>query len=217
LKSFWRYEELQNCCSTQTLAIERIRRGEYEFPFALSCQQQTDGFGRRGDAWIESGKSVALSLGWRVEEVASKPDQRWPSWISFWVRQALVDYAPELNPQLRLKWPNDLVVGQRKLGGVLVSQFIYDTQTFRVAGIGLNIAWINPQPSIFSPIDLESVLGRTVDRSQVIERILDGVAQGLVSQINQEVLDAAVDDLLIQAQPCEFLPQNKQDKDNKVL
>lgn len=209
MKSFWRYEELQNCCSTQTLAIERIRRGKYESPFALSCQRQTDGFGRRGDAWIESGKSVALSLGWRVEELASKPDQRWPAWISLWVRQALVDYAPELNPQLRLKWPNDLVVGDRKLGGVLVSQLIHDAQTFRVAGVGLNIAWVNPQPSTFSSIDLESVLGSTVERSQVIQSILNGVAQGLVSQTTQDVLDVAVRDLLIQPHPSQFPPREE--------
>jgi biotin-[acetyl-CoA-carboxylase] ligase BirA-like protein len=198
LNSFWQHEELQVCRSTQILAIERIRRGEYERPFAISCRRQTDGFGRRGDAWIESGKSVSLSLAWHVDDSECRPDERWPSWISLWVQQALVAYAPKLSTQLRLKWPNDLVVGDKKLGGVLVSQFIYDKQTYRVAGIGLNIAWVNPQPNTFSSIDLETVLGRPVEQSHIVQRVLDGVARGLSGQTSQEILDSAVGDLLKQ-------------------
>jgi BirA family transcriptional regulator, biotin operon repressor / biotin---[acetyl-CoA-carboxylase] ligase len=196
LNSFWQHEELQVCRSTQTLAIERIRRGEYERPFAISCQRQTDGFGRRGDAWIESGKSVSLSLAWHVDDRECRPDERWPSWISLWVQQALVAYAPKLSAQLKLKWPNDLVVGDKKLGGVLVSQFIYDARTYRVAGIGLNVAWVNPQPNTFSSIDLETVLGRPVEQAHIVQRVLDGVARGLSGPTSQEILDSAVRDLL---------------------
>ena len=196
MNSFWQYEELGVCRSTQTLAIERILRGEYERPFAVSCQRQTDGFGRRGDAWVDSGKSVSLSLAWYVDKEDCKPDERWPSWISLWVQQALVTYAPELGAQLRLKWPNDLVVGYKKLGGVLVNQFIYDARTYRVAGIGLNVAWVNPQPNKFSCIDLETVLGRPVEQYQIIRRVLDGIALGLSGRASQETLDGAVRDLL---------------------
>jgi biotin-(acetyl-CoA carboxylase) ligase len=139
--------------------------------------------------------AVALSLAWQVQEEESKPDDRWPSWISLWVRQALVDYAPELKQVLRLKWPNDLVISDQKLGGVLVSQFAHEGQTFRVAGIGINLAWINPQPKSFSATDLQAILGRPVDRSQVIQTILEVTAHGLQTAKEKDLLDRAVLDL----------------------
>ena len=172
-----------------------VRRGNYQGPFSLSSLRQTEGVGQRGNPWVDSGMAVALSLAWQVQEEESKPDDRWPSWISLWVRQALVDYAPELKQVLRLKWPNDLVISDQKLGGVLVSQFAHEGQTFRVAGIGINLAWINPQPKSFSATDLQAILGRPVDRSQVIQTILEVTADGLQTAKEKDLLDRAVLDL----------------------
>ena len=195
MKPFWRHEEIETCHSTQSLAIEMVRRGNYQGPFSLSSLRQTEGVGQRGNPWVDSGMAVALSLAWQVQEEESKPDDRWPSWISLWVRQALVDYAPELKQVLRLKWPNDLVISDQKLGGVLVSQFAHEGQTFRVAGIGINLAWINPQPKSFSATDLQAILGRPVDRSQVIQTILEVTADGLQTAKEKDLLDRAVLDL----------------------
>jgi len=195
VKPFWRHEEIETCHSTQSLAIEMVRRGNYQGPFSLSSLRQTEGVGQRGNPWVDSGMAVALSLAWQVQEEESKPDDRWPSWISLWVRQALVDYAPELKQVLRLKWPNDLVISDQKLGGVLVSQFAHEGQTFRVAGIGINLAWINPQPKSFSATDLQAILGRPVDRSQVIQTILEVTADGLQTAKEKDLLDRAVLDL----------------------
>ena len=201
MKSFWRHEEIETCHSTQSLAIEMVRRGNYQGPFSLSASRQTDGVGQRGNPWVDSGMAVALSLAWQVQEEESKPDDRWPSWISLWVQQALVDYAPEIKQVLRLKWPNDLVISDQKLGGVLVSQFAHEGQTFRVAGIGINLAWINPQPQTFSATDLQSVLGRPVDRSQVVKRILEEIAHGLQTAKDKDLLDTAVLDLRAPPKP----------------
>ncbi len=195
MNPFWQHEELETCHSTQSLAIERVRRGGYQGPFSLSALRQTEGVGQRGNPWVDSGMAVTLSLAWEVQGEESKPDERWPSWISLWVQQALVDYAPELTPVLRLKWPNDLIISNKKLGGVLVSQFAHEGRTFRVAGIGINLAWINPQPETFPSTDLQSVLGRPVDRSQVVQRILEVTAHGLETAKDRDLLDRAVLDL----------------------
>ena len=178
-----------------------VRRGNYQGPFSLSASRQTEGVGQRGNPWVDSGMSVALSLAWQVQGEESKPDERWPSWISLWVWQALVDYAPELTSVLRLKWPNDLIISDKKLGGVLVSQFAYEGRTFRVAGIGINLAWINSQPETFPSTDLQSVLGRPVDRFQVVKRILEETAHGLQTAKDKDLLDTAVLYLRAPAKP----------------
>ena len=191
----WSYRELEQCESTQLLAIELIRKGDFKGPFALSCRQQTGGFGRRGDPWIDSGQALALSLAWRPVPEQISPDERWPSWISLWVLQGLIQFDDRLRHVLKLKWPNDLVVGSEKLGGVLVSQFIANGETYRVAGIGLNLSWVAAKPVDRPVTDLQSLLGKAVIRERVLESILSAVAQGIQGEEDEGLLDAALQEL----------------------
>lgn len=192
---FWHYSEVTECNSTQLLAIERIRKGGFKGPFALSCIQQTAGFGRRGEKWFDCGESLALSLAWKPAFDQVAPDERWPSWISLWVWRGLIEFDGRLRPLIRLKWPNDLVVGPQKLGGVLVSQLVVNGETFRVAGIGLNISWVAEKPRGIQVTDLQFLLTEAVDRQQVIESILSSVATGLQGEEDAKALDRSLDAL----------------------
>ena len=193
LKPYWIHEDLLTCESTQACAIEKIRQGQYSQPFAISSQQQTKGVGRRGDPWVDSGASVALSLGWHVQEGQdATPDERWPSWVSFWVWQALQSFAIELGSRVYLKWPNDLVYQDKKLGGVIVSQLVYRGETYRVAGVGLNLAWVEPPPVGLRVTDLASITHRPIDRLAVISGILESIATGLQDKGDRQQLNQAV-------------------------
>ena len=192
---FWSYRELDQCESTQLLAIETIRKGDFKGPFALSCLQQTAGFGRRGDPWIDSGQALALSLAWKPTPEQISPDERWPSWISLWVWRGLVQFDDRLRRVLKLKWPNDLVVGSEKLGGVLVSQFIAHGETYRVAGLGLNLSWVAAKPVDRPVTDLQSLLGQAVARERVLDCILSAVARGIQGEEDEGLLDAALQEL----------------------
>ena len=195
MKIFWDLEQYEVCESTQERAIELIRQGNYTGPFAISTIRQTKGVGQRGAPWIDSGKSVLLSLAWQVNEKYATPDERWPSWISLWVREALVDFAPELGARLKLKWPNDLVVDGRKLGGILVNQLTHGRQAYRVAGIGVNVAWVVQPPKTPSVTDLESLLFKSINTSQILVRILEATARGLQAELDAKALDTKVQNL----------------------
>lgn len=191
----WDLKQLEVCASTQEMAVEIIRRGDYRGPFAISAARQTKGIGQRGAPWIDSGKSVKLSLAWRVDAADADPDERWPSWISLWVRDALVDFAPELATMLKLKWPNDLMVEEKKLGGTLVNQLTHQKQVYRVAGIGVNVAWVYQRPKTTSVTDLESLLSRPIDSAQILFGILEAIARGLQAELDAKSLDAMVQNL----------------------
>ena len=192
---FWSYRELDQCESTQLIAIETIRKGGFKGPFAFSCLQQTAGFGRRGDPWTDSGQALALSLAWKPTPEQISPDERWPSWISLWVWRGLVQFDDRLRRVLKLKWPNDLVVGSEKLGGVLVSQFIAHGETYRVAGLGLNLSWVAAKPVDRPVTDLQSLLGQAVARERVLDCILSAVARGIQGEEDEGLLDAALQEL----------------------
>lgn len=104
--------------STQRYARSFVDRllAEHEEPpsFVVAALEQTAGRGRRGRSW-----ESAAGLGVWATVVLEVGRERVPS-IPMRVGVALAESCVEFAPQVRLKWPNDLVVGGRKLGGLLV-------------------------------------------------------------------------------------------------
>lgn len=127
-------EVLPQVDSTNTELMRRARAGRLE-PVLLVAERQTAGRGRLGRNWAsDAGQSLTFSLG-----LALAPGD-W-SGLSLAVGVAL---AEALHPAVQLKWPNDLWVGDRKLGGILVETASFanaaDARRYAVVGVGLNIA-----------------------------------------------------------------------------
>ncbi|WP_018873740.1 biotin--[acetyl-CoA-carboxylase] ligase [Thioalkalivibrio sp. ALJ16] len=111
--------------------------GDLDAP-ARACMalEQTAGRGRRGRVWQSlPGAGLALSLAWPLPP--GPVSSGYPVGVGVGVIQALEALGVD---RVRLKWPNDLVVGPAKLGGILVEQ--RQAQSGRpgwlVVGIGLN-------------------------------------------------------------------------------
>jgi BirA family biotin operon repressor/biotin-[acetyl-CoA-carboxylase] ligase len=127
-------EVLPQVDSTNTELMRRGRAGRTE-PILLVGERQTAGRGRLGRQWqSEAGASLTFSLGM----VLAPAD--W-SGLSLAVGVALAD---ALHPRIRLKWPNDLWLDDRKLGGVLIetasSTDAESGARFAVVGVGINIS-----------------------------------------------------------------------------
>ncbi len=127
-------EVLPTIDSTNSELMRRARAGLME-PVLLVAEEQTAGRGRVGKSWhSRRGQSLTFSLALPMQPVG------W-SGLSLAVGVSL---AQSLHPDVRLKWPNDLWLHERKLGGILVeTASTGDTpQGLRmvVIGIGLNVA-----------------------------------------------------------------------------
>lgn len=128
-------EVLPEIDSTNTELMRRARAGQVD-PILLVAEQQTAGRGRLGRGWHSGpGASLTFSLG-----ISLAP----PDWsgLSLAVGVAL---AESLHPKVGLKWPNDLWVADRKLGGILIETASFgaamtpDSPRYAVIGAGLNI------------------------------------------------------------------------------
>ncbi|MDX1690818.1 MAG: biotin--[acetyl-CoA-carboxylase] ligase [Acidimicrobiia bacterium] len=119
---------LGTVASTQNEARHRYSGS----PVLVTAERQEAGRGRTGRSWVHADRAVAASLALR------------PSWPrSAWERIPLVSglaAAAALGPEVRLKWPNDLLVGDDKVGGLLVES---DGDVV-VAGFGVNLYWEEP-------------------------------------------------------------------------
>jgi BirA family biotin operon repressor/biotin-[acetyl-CoA-carboxylase] ligase len=129
---------LERTDSTQhvarTLLDRHLAEDETPWPFLVVALEQTAGRGRQGRAWQSApGLGVWASL---ALEVPAGEAQSLPM-------RAGVAMATAVNRLLgdgcRLKWPNDLVVGHVKIGGVLIDVVSRPgASVWAVVGVGLN-------------------------------------------------------------------------------
>ena len=139
--------ELSETGSTNADAMRLALSGEV-LPIWVIAEHQSAGRGRAGRAWVSEVGNLYASLALTADAPRQKAGE-----LSLVAGIALVEAIRAISPLaqtcgLRLKWPNDLLVGAAKVGGILV-----ETTTARgepsfhkghgflaVLGFGLNIA-----------------------------------------------------------------------------
>jgi BirA family biotin operon repressor/biotin-[acetyl-CoA-carboxylase] ligase len=138
--------------STNAEALRRARSGE-SGPLWVTARTQYAGRGRRGRTWASAAGNLYASL---LLTDPSLPDLA-PQ-LSFVaalaLHDAIVEVAAGIEPRLSLKWPNDVLCGDKKVAGILVEG--EGTRPFSVViGIGVNCGQ-HPDETEFPATDLAS-------------------------------------------------------------
>jgi BirA family biotin operon repressor/biotin-[acetyl-CoA-carboxylase] ligase len=125
----------QSVPSTNALAFELANQGAVHGEVVIA-EQQTAGRGRRGRAWISPPQvNLYLSVLLRPE----LPPQRAPE-LTLVAAVALAQTLREAGAAARIKWPNDIMVGDRKIAGILTELSADpDRVHFAVLGVGVNL------------------------------------------------------------------------------
>ena len=111
--------------STQDLARSELSG----LPVVVVSQRQTAGRGRTGSDWVTAPRALAASAAIHVADGDRRP-------LSLMAGVAAIRAIGEIS----LKWPNDLVVGDLKVGGILVER----SAGVVVVGLGVNLWWPAP-------------------------------------------------------------------------
>lgn len=104
---------------------------------AVAARRQTAGRGRRGRPWVTlDGDNVFVSVLWRTELAPERV-----SGVTLDVGRAVAEALDGFGARVLLEWPNDLVVGGKKLGGILceLHQDERGAGRFVVVGVGLDV------------------------------------------------------------------------------
>ncbi len=145
-------EVLARVESTNATLVDRVRRDESTatagragdrpygrrqhdlHPCLLIAEHQTHGRGRQGRAWHSTaGASLTFSLSLPLEV------SDW-SGLSLVVGAAIAEALDPDGRRLGLKWPNDLWLDERKLGGILIETVPAGSSRMAVIGVGLNVS-----------------------------------------------------------------------------
>ena len=128
--------QLKHECSSSNDEIMALARQSADLAHKALCVAhfQTKGRGRQGRSWVNrQGECLMFSLGW----VFDKPQYELGSLalvVALACRRALADIGLDV----KIKWPNDLVVANDKLAGILIETARVENKTVAVIGIGIN-------------------------------------------------------------------------------
>ncbi len=132
---------------------------------------QSSGKGRRGRAWVSRPGNLFASLLYGID-----CDLATASQLSFVTALAVRDVVADIlqAPDIaRCKWPNDVLIGGKKIAGILLETAGQGGKapSHVIIGIGLNVAH-HPENAQYPATDLKSVLGREIEASLVLERLI---------------------------------------------
>ena len=132
----WRVRLLAQVGSTQDLILAAARQGEPE-GLCLLADQQVHGRGRAGRSWqAPPGTSLMLSL--LLRPAGSHPIASLPLVVGLAIARGIEAAG---GPQVGLKWPNDCLIGGRKVAGVLVESLWTEEGQAVAVGVGCNLFW----------------------------------------------------------------------------
>ena len=128
----WRLHRHDSLPSTNDACIAQAEAGAAEF-LAIQARSQSRPRGSRGRQWSEARGTLALSVMLRPQ--AGDP---WPLIAGLAFHDAC-SLTPAHAEAIRLKWPNDLMLDGRKLGGILIEASPAAGQGWLVVGFGANL------------------------------------------------------------------------------
>jgi BirA family biotin operon repressor/biotin-[acetyl-CoA-carboxylase] ligase len=173
--------------STNDRALELAAEGARPFTVVLA-EEQTRGRGRRGTAWHSApGAGLWMSV---VLQPASAPP-----WLPLLVGLAAAEAIEAATgvPGVGIKWPNDLVLGSRKVGGILCES----TAGAVVAGLGVNLrapadGFPKPLSGTATALDMEGA--KSLSKSRLTGLTLDGL-KGLLSELDARLATRTIEAL----------------------
>jgi BirA family biotin operon repressor/biotin-[acetyl-CoA-carboxylase] ligase len=145
------------------------------------ANQQTEGRGRMGNAWQSPPEAgLYLSCAYTFQVV-----QEHFAALTLAVGVSVADALNVLGTNCKLKWPNDLVVNDGKLGGILTEVHAAKNETTTVVvGIGLNLDFSEQLDSIGSGIgrvtDLRHSLPEMPTRDDIEKMIINSTVDALI-------------------------------------
>jgi len=138
---------LESCESTNSLALQECLATEIPEGFCYIAEHQTAGRGQRGNRWdSKAGDNLLLSIVLKPK-IAANQQFFLSKAIACGIAEGIQNWAKTtLNRHLpvAVKWPNDIYLSEKKLGGVLIeNQWNTGIWTHAIVGIGLNINQTN--------------------------------------------------------------------------
>jgi BirA family transcriptional regulator, biotin operon repressor / biotin---[acetyl-CoA-carboxylase] ligase len=172
---------VEETASTNSDLAARARAGEPPGT-VLVAEHQTAGRGRLDRGWAAPARAgLTLSV---LLDPSPVPGPRWP-WVPLLAGVAFAEgVRRSADVDVQLKWPNDLLVGDRKLAGILTEQVSAPGGSLVVVGVGLNVTLRREELPTAEATSLLLERAATTDRTVVLRETLRVLHRLFVSWVD---------------------------------
>ena len=135
---------------------------------------QTKGRGQGSNRWeSEPGANLTFSIILYPTFIESSRQFILSKAISLAVRDFISQYVPDVT----VKWPNDVYVGEKKITGILIENFFSDSYLSKtIAGIGVNINQMQFVSDAPNPVSLRQLTGKTYSLESCLKELQECIA-----------------------------------------
>lgn len=175
------FEELESTNTHSAILLKQTRPREGT---VIQAHYQSAGRGQKGNRWqSEKGKNLLFSIILYPDMI--RPEDQFI--ISMTVSLGICDFLNEIITDCRIKWPNDIYAGNRKIAGILIENTVRGTVlTTSVAGIGLNLNQTSFPDDIPNPVSLKVITGQDNDLTGCLKKLTDKLDKRYKSLISGE-------------------------------
>lgn len=159
--------------STNNYANGQIREFDVPEGTVFLAYEQIAGRGQMKNFWeSEPGQNLTFSLVLYPDFLEIRRQFMLSKVVTLGIYSALNKYVDGL----KIKWPNDIYVGNRKLGGILIENSImYGLLKSSVIGVGLNVNQTEFRSNAPNPVSLQMLTNQHFDTDSVLTEILSGI------------------------------------------
>ena len=136
-----------------------IKDNSYELPLAVVADLQTKGVGSRNNSWISKEGNLFLSFALPLTQL---PEDLKLESASIYFSYVLKETLEEFGSKVFLKWPNDLYIGESKIGGMITNI----VANALVCGVGVNL---QKTDDVFGSLDIN------ISKEELLEKYFKNI------------------------------------------
>ena len=179
--------KLNATTSTNSYLRDLLKKVETPDWTVVTAEYQSLGRGLSKAEWVsDAGKNLLCSILIRFDELKIVDNFYLSSAISIGIYKALNRYDL---PELSVKWPNDIMSGSCKLGGILIENSLKRDHIYQsIVGLGLNINQDNFPMDLPNAISMKQIKKIEFSRIEILKEIVDSIKE-TIHQLKTHKLD----------------------------
>lgn len=167
-KDKWKVVFVDECDSTNSHIKHLKAKGELTDRTALMTYFQHKGRGQGKNNWYSSKEKNLLASFYRVVDMPVKYHYMLNIIVSLAVKNVLKNF----NIEAKVKWPNDIYCGEKKIAGILIENVLMrDRLAETIIGVGLNVNEEEFPDSLPNPCSMHQLKNKSYDLNNIAELI----------------------------------------------
>lgn len=166
-----------HCVDSTNACMRGLAADGAESGTVVTAHRQSAGRGQRGNSWeAEPGKNLTFSILLRPYRLPANSQFTLSEAVAVSVAETIAEMLPPDAPEVEVKWPNDIYIGDKKICGILIENTLSGKNiSYSIIGIGINVnqtAFLSDAPN---PASMIHFTGRDTDLEIMLEKVCDRI------------------------------------------